>query len=121
MYIRDLPGQEGLASQSHLRAGTTCSARQGKGQPDRAYLAIRLRDGGRDDFRVYASETVTTRPGSVPEAHRADGHGPLLGLMGIEGAKPATIRSAERAMMGWLISEGGRRLVHLMGSSNGIF
>ena len=23
MYIRDLPGQEGLASQSHLRAGTT--------------------------------------------------------------------------------------------------
>jgi hypothetical protein len=41
--------------------------------------------------------------------------------MGIEGAKPATIRSAERAMMGWLISEGGRRLVHLMGSSNGIF
>ena len=47
MYIRDLPGQEGLASQSHLRAGTTCSARQGKGQPDRAYLAIRLLDGGR--------------------------------------------------------------------------
>ena len=74
-----------------------------------------------DDFRVYASETVTTRPGSVPEAHRADGHGPRLGLMGIEGANPATIRSAERAMMGWLISEGGRRLVHLMGSSNGIF
>ena len=67
MYIRDLPGQEGLASQSHLRTGTTCSARQGKGQPDRAYLAIRLRDGGRDDFRVYASETVTTRPGSVPQ------------------------------------------------------
>ncbi len=53
-----------------------------------------------DDFQVYASETVTTWPGSVPEAHRADGHGPWLGLMGIEGAKPAMIRSAERAMMG---------------------
>jgi phosphatidylethanolamine-binding protein (PEBP) family uncharacterized protein len=32
------------------------------------------------DFRVYASETVTTRPGSVPQlVFGADGHGPRLG------------------------------------------
>ena len=47
MYIHGLPARRGLASLNHLRAGTTCSAPHGKGQPDRAYLAIRLRDGGR--------------------------------------------------------------------------
>ena len=107
MYIRDLPGQEGLASQSHLRAGTTCSARQGKGQPD---LAIRLLDGNRrlPSLRLQDRDHPARLRTS---AHLgADGHGPRLGLMGIEGAKPATIRSAERAMMGWLISEGGRLL-----------
>ena len=29
----------------------------------------------------------------------------------MEGDKLATARSAERAMMGWLISEGGHRLL----------
>ena len=65
MYIRDLPGQEGLASQSHLRAGTTAPPAKGRDNltrptspPGSGTVA--------DDFRVYASETVTTRPGSVP-------------------------------------------------------
>ncbi len=81
MYIRDLPGQEGLASQSHLRAGTrtTCSARQGKGQPDRAYLAIRLLDGGR---RLPSLRLLDRDHPAWPRtsAHLgADGHGPRWG------------------------------------------
>jgi hypothetical protein len=64
--MRDLPGQEGLASQSRLLAGTMCSAPKGR---DNLTGPTSPSGSGTvaDDFRVYDSETVTTRPGTVPQ------------------------------------------------------
>jgi hypothetical protein len=83
---------------------TRCSARQGKGQPGRAYLAIRLRDGGRDDFRVSLRLRVRDHPARL----RASAHLVELTVTDrgrdfrgwMEGAKLATIRSAKRATIG---------------------